>query len=122
MTEEESKMIPIRRLWAAVLGQAITDYRHAVMYYDDAGEDRIRRELDAMGYGKYVDMLQYGARRFRRIVTDAVTEKPIPAGKYRRMDCPACDGERTVWMYNRKRSVCVYCTACGLRYKVVKEL
>lgn len=122
MTEEEAKMIPIRRLWAAVLGQAITDYRYAVMHYDEAGEKRIRREIEAMGYGQYCDMLQYSARRFRSRITEAVKQHDIPKGHYVRLDCPSCEAEGAVYLYNRKVSYCALCTACGLRYKIPKEL
>lgn len=122
MTEEEAKMIPIRRLWSAVLGQAITDYRYAVMHYDEGGEQRIRHELEVMGYGKYVDMLQYSARRFRYRITEAVKKVNIPRGHYIRMDCPCCEAEDSVYIYNRKVSYCARCTACGLQYKIPKEL
>ena len=122
MTEEEAKMVPIRRLWAAVLGQAITDYRYAVMHYEDDAEQRIRRELETMGYGRFVDMLQYSARRFRYRITEAVKKHNIPQGRYARMDCPCCETEGAVYLYNRKVSYCALCTACGLRYKIPKEL
>ena len=120
MTEEEAKMVPIRRLWAAMLDSAITDYRNAIMYENDIQRGKVEKDLEGMGYGKYCDMLAYGARRFKWRVTQAAKETPI--GKCRRMTCPSCDGERTVWIYNRKRSYCAVCTACGLRYRIPKEL
>ena len=114
MTEEEAKMIPIRRLWAAVLERGVLDYRKAIFDHDESRQRTIETEIKFMGYGAYLPQLEENTRRFRRIIDREIRNDPRRRRRY--IDCPACGSEKRCEIIRRKTAFSAICYSCGIRY------
>ena len=114
MTREEALMIPIRRLWAAVVVQGVRDYRKAIFEEDWSEARHIEKQFSIMGFGEYMPRLRENTERFRREIDREIRRNP--AKRRRIIDCPACGAERKVWIVRRRKSVACACFSCGIKY------
>jgi len=115
MTSEQRAMLPVKRMWAAVVDQGIADYRRAVLNDDYSEANYIRKQLQIMGCSaSKLDRIRDNALRFRSFVDKYVKEHELRRPK--RLDCPACHSKRTATIQLGRRNVCASCSSCGLHY------
>lgn len=114
MTEEQAKIKPAVRLWAAVIELAVDDYRRAVMDGDEAEARHIEKQMEVMGYGSYCPPIRERALIFRDYCDEET--KDLKRGKKRYCNCPACLAQRSVCLSYNKLSISCSCSSCGLRY------
>lgn len=113
---DRSEVESLLLLWSAVVERAIIDYRNAIVYDDEAAASTIETEMEIMGYGKYLPEIKRLALIFRKEVTEPL--KSVPLGKYKRMTCPACHAQKSVYLYHGKDRSSAICKSCGNKYKI----